>query len=63
MLLNDKLQNQIRGCIQDLNDLVNDQGYALTDPPVMKKSMELDELILQAMRSQSLRRKNAVPLH
>ncbi|UUZ79218.1 aspartyl-phosphate phosphatase Spo0E family protein [Paenibacillus sp. P26] len=56
---NDKLQQQIRGCIDDLNDLVTGQGFALTDPDVVKKSMELDKLILLAMASQTSRKRMA----
>lgn len=50
MMLNETLQQQIGRCINDLNALVTGQGFALTDPDVVKKSMELDELILLAMR-------------
>ncbi|MED4603253.1 aspartyl-phosphate phosphatase Spo0E family protein [Paenibacillus validus] len=41
---------QIQKCIDDLNILVIDKGLTLTDPLVVKISMELDELILEAMR-------------
>ncbi|MCZ8521534.1 MULTISPECIES: aspartyl-phosphate phosphatase Spo0E family protein [Paenibacillus] len=47
-----QLERQIQSCIEDLEDMVTGSGCALTDPDVVRKSMELDELILVAMRSQ-----------
>lgn len=50
MLIQAQLEHRIHSCIDELNALVTGQGCLLTDPEVLHKSMELDELILLAMR-------------
>ncbi|MCM3271556.1 aspartyl-phosphate phosphatase Spo0E family protein [Paenibacillus elgii] len=50
MLIQAQLEHRIRCCIDELNALLTGQGCLLTDPKVLHKSMELDELILLAMR-------------
>ncbi|MFB6363232.1 aspartyl-phosphate phosphatase Spo0E family protein [Paenibacillus elgii] len=50
MLIHAQLERRIRSCIDERNALVTGQGCLLTDPEVVYKSMELDELILLAMR-------------
>jgi hypothetical protein len=50
------VENQIHLCIRDLNELVMNQGCALTHPEVVTKSKELDQLILCAMNSQSTKK-------
>ncbi|KPV56058.1 hypothetical protein QJ48_29770 [Paenibacillus sp. A3] len=50
MLIHAQLEHRIRSCIDELNALVTSQGCLLTDPEVVHKSMELDELVLLAMR-------------
>ncbi|MGF7030652.1 hypothetical protein J2T17_001557 [Paenibacillus mucilaginosus] len=52
MELKPQIERQIQNCIDDLSSLVTGHGCALTDPDVLRKSMELDELILQVMRNQ-----------
>ncbi|WP_426453949.1 Spo0E family sporulation regulatory protein-aspartic acid phosphatase [Paenibacillus sp. S-38] len=47
-----QLERRIQSCINDLSDMVTGHGFALTDPDVVRKSMELDELILEVMRNQ-----------
>ncbi|WP_210021254.1 aspartyl-phosphate phosphatase Spo0E family protein [Paenibacillus sp. PvP091] len=51
--MNAIIERRIRCCIDDLNALVTGQGCSLTDPRVVQKSMELDELILLTMRKSS----------
>ena len=50
MTLAEQLERQIQSCVEALNGLVSGKGYGLTHPMVVQKSMELDQLILQAMR-------------
>ncbi|WP_088831904.1 aspartyl-phosphate phosphatase Spo0E family protein [Paenibacillus tyrfis] len=50
MLIQAQLEHRIRSCIDELNALITGQGCSLSDPEVVHKSMELDELILLAMR-------------
>ncbi|MDF2964457.1 MAG: Spo0E like sporulation regulatory protein [Paenibacillus sp.] len=49
------LDTGIHKYVGELHELVNVRGYELTNPEVVKKSMELDLLILQAMHSQKKR--------
>ncbi|CAG7645392.1 hypothetical protein PAESOLCIP111_04937 [Paenibacillus solanacearum] len=64
MLICEHLERQIRSCIDDLDSLVNGQGFALTDANVLEKSMELDKLIVQAMnRSCPLRKREDAIMH
>ncbi|WP_072327776.1 MULTISPECIES: aspartyl-phosphate phosphatase Spo0E family protein [unclassified Paenibacillus] len=44
-----RLECQIQKCVDELSDLVSGKGLMLTDPKVVGKSMELDQLILRAM--------------
>lgn len=60
MLIHAQLERRIRSCIEELNALVTGQGCLLTDPEVVHKSMELDELILLAMRPLQSVRQTAV---
>jgi hypothetical protein len=52
MILSAKLEKNILQCVGELHELVNMQGYELTNPAVVNISMKLDLLILKAMRSQ-----------
>lgn len=52
-MMNAMLERQIRNCIHDLSAMVTGQGCSLTDPCVVQKSMELDELILLTMKKTS----------
>lgn len=60
MLIHVQLERRIRSCIEELNALVTGQGCLLSDPEVVHKSMELDELILLAMRPPQSVRQTAV---
>ncbi|MCR8631838.1 MULTISPECIES: aspartyl-phosphate phosphatase Spo0E family protein [Paenibacillus] len=55
MIIATKLEKRIHSYVGELNELVNVQGYELSNPVVVKKSMELDLLILKAMRSRKKR--------
>ncbi|WP_284639853.1 aspartyl-phosphate phosphatase Spo0E family protein [Paenibacillus silviterrae] len=57
MYIPPQLQQHIQSCVDDLDQLVNGQGCSLVDPEVVRKSMELDELILLAMKRQKEERK------
>jgi hypothetical protein len=52
MILSNKLELRIHKYVGELHELVNVLGYELSHPEVVKKSTELDLLILEAMRSQ-----------
>ncbi|WP_281887330.1 aspartyl-phosphate phosphatase Spo0E family protein [Paenibacillus sp. YYML68] len=54
-----ELEQFIQSCVDDLNRMVAGQGLALTHPHVVEKSMELDLLILKAMR---FRHRGACPV-
>ncbi|WP_235941396.1 aspartyl-phosphate phosphatase Spo0E family protein [Paenibacillus puerhi] len=45
-----RLERQIQKCVDELGQLISGQNLQLTDPKVVRKSMELDQLILRAMR-------------
>lgn len=53
-----RLEHKIRLCINALEELVTVKGYDLTNPDVVKKSKELDKLIIRAMRMQMEHRSN-----
>jgi len=53
-----RLEHQIRLCINALEEMVTVKGYDLTNPDVVKKSMELDRYIIRAMRLQEQHRSN-----
>ncbi|TDF99612.1 aspartyl-phosphate phosphatase Spo0E family protein [Paenibacillus piri] len=53
MIVSALLELKIHRYVDELHELVNVKGYALTNPEVVNKSMELDLLILKAMRGQS----------
>ncbi|NOU93799.1 Spo0E family sporulation regulatory protein-aspartic acid phosphatase [Paenibacillus sp. LMG 31456] len=55
MITSTQLESRIHSYVGELNKLVNVLGYELSSPEVVKKSMELDLLILEAMRSQKKR--------
>jgi|GEM_PF-6684189 len=57
MYINAELTREINVCVGALNELVIRQGHELTDPHVVQKSMELDLLVLLAMKSQINQRK------
>lgn len=52
MILAAALENGIHKIVGELHELVNIQGCELSNHDVVKKSMELDLLILEAMLSQ-----------
>ncbi|OXM87863.1 Spo0E family sporulation regulatory protein-aspartic acid phosphatase [Paenibacillus rigui] len=52
MDVKDQISREISLCIGALNELVFRQGRELTNPHVLQKSRELDELVLHVMRDQ-----------
>ncbi|MFE5317397.1 Spo0E family sporulation regulatory protein-aspartic acid phosphatase [Paenibacillus sp. NPDC056579] len=53
-----RLEHKIRLCIDALEEMVTVKGYDLTNPDVVKKSKELDRLIIRAMHLQRENRKH-----
>jgi hypothetical protein len=51
MIKTAQLDLQIYNYVKEMEDMVLVQGKLLTDPEVLRKSMELDVLIITAMRS------------